>query len=277
MRTIRLKFRRSIIKRMKISVKNSQKRRSYVTLFLFAWMAHIAGAQGFTAGALTAFLYLAWIGAYDAFFLDWCRSGYFKRSKDMAGGFTEEQRNSIRKKLLEVGVSLSTSMGFKRMTVASVVKEAGVSVGSFYNFFSSKETFSVSMINELENRSFTDFMEKLDGVGTISVREFLHWYREYFRLETNFLLRLKLEDTIWLKSHIAGGSYFENGPDMERIPKIIPYVTGVRIDYDPGVVINFIKSIYASYQNRDPFFEEALQMNVDLIFEAIYRYVCLGH
>lgn len=88
----------------------------------------------------------------------------------MAGGFTEEQRNSIRKKLLEVGVSLSTSMGFKRMTVASVVKEAGVSVGSFYNFFSSKEDFSVSMINELENRSFTDFMEKLDGVGTISVR-----------------------------------------------------------------------------------------------------------
>ena len=69
MRTIRLKFRRSIIKRMKISVKNSQKRRSYVTLFLFAWMAHIAGAQGFTAGALTAFLYLAGIGAYDVFFL----------------------------------------------------------------------------------------------------------------------------------------------------------------------------------------------------------------
>ena len=211
------------------------------------------------------------------FFADWCRSGYFKRRKDMAGGFTEEQRNSIRKKLLEAGVSLSTSMGFKRMTVASVAREAGVSVGSFYNFFSSKEAFALAMINELENRSLADFMEKLDGVGTISVREFLHWYREYFRPETNFLLRLKLEDTIWLKSHIAGGSYFENGPDMERIQKIIPYVTGVRIDFDPGVVINFIKSIYASYQNRDPFFEEALQMNVDLIFEAIYRYVCLGH
>ena len=64
---------------------------------------------------------------------------------------------------------------------------------------------------------------------------------------------------------------------MERIQKIIPYVTGIRTDFDPGVVINFIKSIYASYQNRDTFFEDALQMNVDLIFEAIYRYVSLGH
>ena len=62
-----------------------------------------------------------------------------------------------------------------------------------------------------------------------------------------------------------------------EIQKIIPYVTGIRTDFDPGVVINFIKSIYASYQNRDTFFEDALQMNVDLIFEAIYRYVSLGH
>ena len=40
-------------------------------LFLFAWMAHVAGAQGFIAGTLTAFLYMVWIGAYDAFFMDW--------------------------------------------------------------------------------------------------------------------------------------------------------------------------------------------------------------
>lgn len=54
----------------------------------------------------------------------------------MAGGFTEEQRNRIRIKLLETGVDLSTTIGFRKMTVASVAKEAGVSVGSFYNFFS---------------------------------------------------------------------------------------------------------------------------------------------
>ncbi len=194
----------------------------------------------------------------------------------MAGGFTDEERNNIRKKLLEAGVSLSTAMGFKKMTVASIAKEAGVSVGSFYNFFSSKETFAVSMINELENRSFADFMQRLEGADTIPLREFLHWYREYFRPETNFLLRLTLEDTIWLKNHVTPGSYFENGPDLERIQKIIPYVTGIRTDFDPGVVVNFIKSIYAVYQNRDTFFEDALQTNVDLIFDAIYRYVRIG-
>ncbi len=104
MRTIRLKFRRSIIRRMKISVKNSQKRRSYVTLFLFAWMAHIAGAQGFTAGALTAFLYLAWIGAYDAFFLDWV---LFMRIKRWRLPGTEHMDKEYHQKWFHVKVELN--------------------------------------------------------------------------------------------------------------------------------------------------------------------------
>lgn len=191
----------------------------------------------------------------------------------MAGGFTEEQRNRIRKKLLETGVDLSTTIGFRKMTVASVAKKAGVSVGSFYNFFSSKESFAVAMINELEDRSFADFMEKRNGKSTVLVREFLDWYREYFRPETNFLLRLTLEDMIWLRTHIGAGVYFENEPDMERIEKIIPYITGIRTDFSPGVVVNFIKSIYTAYQSRDTFFEDDLQTNVDLIFDAIYCYV----
>lgn len=37
------------------------------------------------------------------------------------------------------------------MTIASIAKEAGVSVGYFYNFFTSKESFAVAMIDELEN------------------------------------------------------------------------------------------------------------------------------
>ena len=191
----------------------------------------------------------------------------------MAGGFTEEQKNMIRKKLLETGVSLSTTIGFKKMTVASIAKKAGVSVGSFYNFFSSKESFAVAMIDELEKRSFADFMEKLNEKGTVPVEKFLDWYRDYFRPETNFMLRLTLEDMIWLKTHIDAGAYFENGPDMERIKEIIPHITGIRTDFDPGVVVKFIKSIYTAYQSRDTFFEASLQTNVDLIFDAIYRYV----
>ena len=86
------------------------------------------------------------------------------------------------------------------------------------------------------------------------------------------MLSLRLDDWLWLKTHITDGTYFEQGRDMERIKELLPVLTGIRKDFDLGVVVNFIKAIYAMYQNRETFFEESLQENVDLIFEAIYRY-----
>lgn len=42
-----------------------------VALFVFAWMAHLAGCSSYISASLTVFLYIAWIAAYDTFFLDW--------------------------------------------------------------------------------------------------------------------------------------------------------------------------------------------------------------
>lgn len=47
-------------------------------LFLFAWMAHLAGARTFWQGTLLAFSYVAAIGAFDTFVLDWI---FFARVK----------------------------------------------------------------------------------------------------------------------------------------------------------------------------------------------------
>ena len=59
----------------------------------------------------------------------------------------------------------------------------------------------------------------------------------------------------------------------EKVKFMLPRLKGVREDIDPGVVVNFIKSIYALYQNRDTLFEDSLQTNVDLIFDTLYRYM----
>jgi hypothetical protein len=191
----------------------------------------------------------------------------------MAVAFTKEQRDEIQCKLIEAGFELSSTIGFKKMTIARITEAAGVSVGSFYIFYDSKESFAKALIGEMEARSMSKLTALLSSGGTITVKEFLDWYRDYYRTENNFLLKIRLEDWIWLKTHITDGTYFESGKDTDRITKILPYITGIRKDIDLGIVINFIKSIYAIYQNRETFFEESLQRNVDLIFDTIYRYV----
>lgn len=191
----------------------------------------------------------------------------------MAIAFTQEQRDEIQGKLIEAGFELSSTIGFKKMTISKITEAAGVAVGSFYIFYDSKESFAKALIQETEDRSMRKLMAKLAADGTIELREFLYLYRDCFRPENNFLLRIKLDDWVWLKTHITDDSYFERSGDADRLYKILPHIKGIRKDINPGVVINFIKSIYAIYQNRETFFEESLQENVDLIFDTIYRYI----
>ena len=191
----------------------------------------------------------------------------------MAVGFTDEQKQDIAAKLLQAGSDLAGSVGFKEMTVAQVAKKAGIATGTFYHFYRSKEEFAVALINDMEERSFDALKSRIANGECIPVEEFLKYYREFFRPQNNFLLRLKLADWVWLKTHISDGPYFENKADTERLDAVIPYIKGIRRDFDKGAVVNLIKGIYAVYQNRETFFEKSLDTTVDLIFETINNYV----
>ena len=191
----------------------------------------------------------------------------------MAGGFTDEERVVIREKLLTAGYELIIDFGIKKMTIAMVAESAGVAVGSFYNFFNSKEEFVVALIRETEQKAMEKMMTGFSKDGTIPLKKFLDAYRENFRPENNFYLRIRLEDWVWLKSHIKDSQYFDTEKDLEKFEFLRPRIKGMRKDIDPGVVTNFIKAIYAMYQNRDTLFEDSLQTNVDLIFDTLYRYM----
>ena len=194
----------------------------------------------------------------------------------MAGGFSEKERVEIRQKLLDSGYELSTEIGIKKMTIAMIAKNTEVAVGTFYNFFASKEEYVVAMIRNTEAKFEKEMVSHFSKDGTIALRKFLEVFRENFKPENNFLLQLKLDDWVWLKSHISDSIYLNTANDLKKYEFMFRKIKGIRKDAEPGVVVNFIKSIYALYQNRDTLFEESLQINVDLIFDALYRYLKEG-
>ena len=191
----------------------------------------------------------------------------------MAGGFSEKEREEIGQRLLNSGYELSTEIGLKKMTVAMIAQNSGIAVGSFYNFYASKEDFVVAIIRDTEVGFEKEMASHFSKDGTITLRKFLKVFRENFKPEYNILLRMKLDDWVWLKSHLSDSSYFDQANDLKKYEFMFTRIKGIRQDANPGVVVNFIKSIYALYQNRDTLFEEALQTNVDLIFDSIYRYL----
>ena len=194
----------------------------------------------------------------------------------MAGGFTEKERVEIRQRLLDSGYELSTEIGIKKMTIAMIAKNSEVAVGTFYNFFASKEEYVVAMIRDTEVKYEKEMASHFSKDGTIALKKFLGVFRENFKPENNFLLRIKLDDWVWLKSHISDSAYLNTANDLKKYEFMFAKIRGIRKDAEPGVVVNFIKSIYALYQNRDTLFEGSLQTNVDLIFDALYRYLKEG-
>lgn len=72
-------------------------------LFLFAWMAHLAGATTFWQGVLLTAVYIFCVFAFDTFFLDWVLFANIKRVR-LPG--TEHMDKEYRQKWFHVKVCL---------------------------------------------------------------------------------------------------------------------------------------------------------------------------
>lgn len=59
--------------------------------------------------------------------------------------FTEQERETIRKKLLDAGINELSYNRYRNIAIDKIASEAGIAKGTFYNFFSSKEAFFMKL------------------------------------------------------------------------------------------------------------------------------------
>jgi len=68
----------------------------------------------------------------------------------MPKAFSQADRERIRAKLIKAGKDLINRMALRRLSVDDVVRSAGISKGSFYSFFPSREDFILSIFEDWE-------------------------------------------------------------------------------------------------------------------------------
>lgn len=191
----------------------------------------------------------------------------------MPANFTEEERERIRCDLIEAGFQMSRDCGLKGMTVSRLAEHCHIAKGTFYHFFPSKEEFVLALFAESNRRAMEELTALMGGRDRLPVEEMMAWYRGLFTFERNFMMWFTTEDYVWLKGHLRSFGLFDIGQDKETARQLLQLVDGLRPDYDIGVVVNFIKSIYGMTENRDSFCRESIEMNIDLIFQTIYQYI----
>lgn len=96
----------------------------------------------------------------------------------------EERAQATREKLLEAAIELVNQYGMKYLTVRNICDEAGVSTGSFYNLFDSKDDLVFYYLQNV----FTEYKQKVedDASRHSSLEKIILIYRFYIQcvLET---------------------------------------------------------------------------------------------
>jgi len=89
----------------------------------------------------------------------------------MPRAFSETDRERIRAKLVAVGKRLINKVGVRLLVVDDIAREAGISKGSFYSFYPSREDFILSVFESWETEYRGALIrEVIEGEGTVRER-----------------------------------------------------------------------------------------------------------
>ncbi len=187
--------------------------------------------------------------------------------------FSEIDKVKIRKRLLEIGLSVIKTKGFKKMSIDEVVKECGIAKGTFYHFFESKQMFIVEMITDCRERNLTKFQKELEQKGELEVDQLLEWYKDLQTDSENPLNYMTTADAQWMKESLPKEYIYNENLDIEIARRLTGKLRGAREDIDYAFVANIPKIILLAIAHKDEMHEEVLDKNIEMILLMLKQYL----
>jgi AcrR family transcriptional regulator len=193
--------------------------------------------------------------------------------------FEEEDRETIRTELLGRGAELFSRYGFRKTGVDEVARLAGVSKGSFYSFFDSKEDFFVEILLETE-RKIRETLEKNLFSSELPVKEAFvdALFRQLMYLRNTPVLHIltKPEEYHFLFRKLGPeqrGKLF--AADEEYVIRLLQEA-GNHLhlrEVDPPVLTGALRGISLLVMHREEIGEPVFEDSLRLILTAVADYL----
>jgi AcrR family transcriptional regulator len=152
-------------------------------------------------------------------------------------------RDQYRKELLSKSFELFAQKGYSSITMRQIAEALGVSTGTLYHYFPSKEAIFLQLVEEQTEQDILNFLAEASGIKTLSERieaivQFVAKYEDYFfkqnviyidfyqqhghrNITHNEILKKSWEDT-----RVAIANYLEI-PDLEIADFILTFIYGL--------------------------------------------------
>ncbi|TCL55258.1 TetR family transcriptional regulator [Kineothrix alysoides] len=188
--------------------------------------------------------------------------------------FSEEEKEQIRRRLLEKASEQMLEKGIKNTKISELAKMVGIGKGTFYHFFSSKEMLVMEVMSQWRREKLDAFQQLLSKKGTMTIDELFEWYQSaFFNPQENLIYKMTAEDEEWLKKTVPSELMYNQERDEQVIHILLDHTTGIKENLDYGVIANFPKIMAYALENKDMMNEKALKENFRLIMKALYEYV----
>ncbi len=190
----------------------------------------------------------------------------------MSPVFPLEQREEIKTKLLEVGVSLIKEKGIKRITVEEVAKLVGIGKGTFYHFYQSKEWYVYDVICFSKDNMLNTINHIIAEKGTID-RDTLSALLESFSGSNNIISFITAEDEEWLAKKLPPECVLDPPKEEKMIGSLLEYMTGTRKNLNYHTLANIMKIMALTIENRKFLHQDTLEENLSLMREQLCNYI----
>lgn len=156
------------------------------------------------------------------------------------------EQPDLRRKLNNIGISLMLKQGYERTTIRQICREAGVAVGTFYIYFSSKSDL-LGILYEMSDSYFSPILS-MDFSNRTAPSLFEEFIETYIKLDVDSGL-----DKLKLLTDIHNKFSLQKRAPYKSLLRIIEYGQArgeFRDDYDIEDIINFVFDVLHGITKR---------------------------
>lgn len=187
--------------------------------------------------------------------------------------FSDEEKEQIKADMLEAGIRLIKEYGLTHASVTKITEAAGIGKSTFYNFFESKEMFVIGLIRYERQKAMNMIQDHLAGRERMTKEEGKNLLYMIIYHQDSVYQYLTEEDVKSLYPAMEKAGFIEDDLNSDTPQYLLHIIEGTREDADPKVFVNFLRMMALCVSQKEALHQDVLQQNIDMIFEAMFRYI----
>ncbi len=195
----------------------------------------------------------------------------------MAKAFTQSRKEIIRRNLVNKGREYFIKYGLKKTSVDELAKATGISKGSFYTFFNSKEALFLAIHEESESKLQEELIQKFELIKDPYERLRAFFKSSFQIIEEDPLLRLvfnskEMESLSWFMSSEEYEEHFHR--DISFLSDLIKHwqEQGIIRKVDVTAASYMIASVYYVILQKESMGEETYKKVTDMLVDCLSGY-----